>query len=102
MSAALSFSPPLSLLTLQERYKRDGLAYGETVQEWETAMGLPPYTVYPGARRAQEGAIGFGMYSEAYLASWHEETKRVVACLRALGLSYISIGQVMGLTEIQV
>jgi len=41
--------PPSSLSALQADYERTGLTWGFTVQEWESARGLPPYSVYPGA-----------------------------------------------------
>jgi hypothetical protein len=39
--------------TLKKAYESEGRDLGMTVQEWESWVGLPPFSVYPEAREAR-------------------------------------------------
>lgn len=48
---------------LAEQYETEGLSAGRTVAEWERALGLPRYSVYPDAAKATKPSDrGFFMY----------------------------------------
>jgi hypothetical protein len=103
--AALA-SPPPSLSRLQLFYEWTGLARGLTVQEWETLRGLPPYSVYPCARRSRakgrSNEVGYGMYAPEHLEAWEAEELRQIRCLIGLGVTYRETGLVMGMREVLV
>ena len=61
-------------------------AHGMTVEEWERAQGLPPFSVVPTARGARcPSEDGWFMYGDR--AAVIAEEDRQMRCLRALGLT---------------
>ena len=105
-------SAQLSRRSIIEDYEATGLALGITVQEWEEARGLPPFTVYPHARFVRtEKEVGYHMYSHRRLTSstgaqFHmrtdEEESRQIKCLVALGVKYRDIGALFSISAATV
>jgi hypothetical protein len=89
--------------SLQEDYERQGLERGLTVSEWEALHAFPPFTVYPGARRAWQPAHpGFFMYDRGFVEENGSEEDRQMKCLIAMGISYRETGKLFGLTMSRV
>ncbi len=60
---------------------------GMTVEEFERACGLPPFSIVPAARRAKgPGTDGWLMYEPDTRAAALAEEDRQMTCLRALGV----------------
>jgi len=94
---------PARLRWLQESYEREGLRHGHTVAEWEALHALPPFSVYPGARRAWQPAHpGFFMYDRDFVKENGSEEDRQMRCLIAMGISYRETGKLFGLTMSRV
>ncbi len=78
------------MLTLAQRqesyaYHRDNA--GMTVEEFERAHGLPPFSIVPSARRARgPEADGWLIYDPETRAEALAEEARQIACLRALDI----------------
>ncbi len=86
------------MLSLAQRRSEYAIARdtaGMTVEEYERACGLPPFSIVPAARSAKgPGGDGWFMYWDREAAVSEEE--RQMACLRALGMSIETIASLYG------
>lgn len=74
------------MIAVAERYSYARDLDGMTIEEWEAAQGLPPFSVAPNARAARNpGEDGWFMYTDR--ASIIAEEDRQIQCLYALGLT---------------
>ena len=85
----------MSPIQKREWYANARETTGLTVEEWETAMGLPPYSVCPGARNARTpGQEGYFMYTPAARVEIEAEENRQMTCLLSLGMKYREVAEI--------
>ena len=93
-------------MKLHERraaYEHHRETSGMTVEEWEVACGLPPFSTYPVARGARHpSSDGFFMYSPALKEAAFKEEDRQMTCLLLMGFSYREVGALFSCSMMRV